>query len=99
MLTNNVREWEPLWRAKLPIDEIFEVVVDSAFVGMRKPEPEIYALTLERLGLPARRARSSTTSRSTSRPRGSWGCTRCGSATRGRRSRSWTRCWAPELRH
>ncbi len=31
--TNNVREWEPLWRAKLPIDEIFDVVVDSAFVG------------------------------------------------------------------
>jgi epoxide hydrolase-like predicted phosphatase len=51
MLTNNVREWEPLWRAKLPeIDEIFEVVVDSAFVGMRKPEREIYDLTLERLG-------------------------------------------------
>jgi putative hydrolase of the HAD superfamily len=51
MLTNNVREWEPLWRAKLPeIDEIFEVVVDSAFVGMRKPEPEIYELTLSRLG-------------------------------------------------
>jgi putative hydrolase of the HAD superfamily len=51
LLTNNVREWEPLWRAKLPdIDEIFEVVVDSAFVGMRKPEPGIYQLTLERLG-------------------------------------------------
>ena len=51
LLTNNVREWEPRWRALLPeIDEIFEVVVDSAFVGMRKPEPEIYALTLERLG-------------------------------------------------
>jgi putative hydrolase of the HAD superfamily len=50
MLTNNVREWEPLWRAKLPVDEIFEVVVDSAFVGMRKPEREIYDLTLERLG-------------------------------------------------
>jgi putative hydrolase of the HAD superfamily len=50
MLTNNVREWEPLWRAKLPVDEIFELVVDSAFVGMRKPEPEIYELTLERLG-------------------------------------------------
>jgi putative hydrolase of the HAD superfamily len=26
------------------------VVVDSGFVGMRKPEPEIYELTLERLG-------------------------------------------------
>jgi putative hydrolase of the HAD superfamily len=51
LLTNNVREWEPLWRAKLPdIDEIFEVVVDSAFVGMRKPEPGIYEFTLERLG-------------------------------------------------
>jgi putative hydrolase of the HAD superfamily len=51
LLTNNVREWEPLWRAKLPeLDEIFEVVVDSAFVGMRKPERRIYELTLERLG-------------------------------------------------
>jgi len=51
MLTNNVREWEPLWRAKLPdIDEIFELVVDSAFVGMRKPDHAIYTLTVERLG-------------------------------------------------
>jgi putative hydrolase of the HAD superfamily len=51
LLTNNVREWEPLWRAKLPdVDELFEVVVDSGFVGMRKPEPEIYELTLRRLG-------------------------------------------------
>ena len=50
ILTNNVREWEPLWRAKLEVDEIFELVVDSAFVGMRKPEPGIYELTLERLG-------------------------------------------------
>jgi putative hydrolase of the HAD superfamily len=50
MLTNNVREWEPLWRAKLPVDEIFEVVVDSAFVGMRKPQRDIYELTLDRLG-------------------------------------------------
>ena len=49
MLTNNVREWEPLWRAMLPVDEIFELVVDSAFVGMRKPEPEIYHLTLDRI--------------------------------------------------
>ena len=51
LLTNNVREWEPLWRAKLPdVDEIFEVIVDSAFVGMRKPDPAIYTLTVERLG-------------------------------------------------
>ena len=51
--TNNVREWERLWRAKLPVDELFEVVVDSAFVGTRKPERRIYELTLERLGLGA----------------------------------------------
>lgn len=53
MLTNNVREWEPRWRSMLPVDEIFELVVDSAFVGMRKPNAEIYELTLERLGGPA----------------------------------------------
>ncbi len=51
--TNNVREWEPLWRRMLPVDEIFDVVVDSAFVGTRKPEPRIYELTLARLGVDA----------------------------------------------
>jgi putative hydrolase of the HAD superfamily len=53
LLTNNVREWEPRWRAMAPIDDIFELVIDSAFVGMRKPEPAIYELTLARLGVPA----------------------------------------------
>jgi putative hydrolase of the HAD superfamily len=53
MLTNNVREWEPMWRSMLPVDEIFETVVDSGFVGCRKPEPRIYEMTLERLDLPA----------------------------------------------
>ena len=54
--TNNVREWEQLWRAKLPVDELFDVVVDSAFVGVRKPERQIYELTLERLGVAAEAA-------------------------------------------
>lgn len=53
LLTNNVREWEPRWRAMFPVDSLFEVVVDSAFVGMRKPEPAIYALTCSRLGVGA----------------------------------------------
>jgi putative hydrolase of the HAD superfamily len=53
MLTNNVKEWEPRWRSMLPVDEVFEIVVDSAFVGLRKPDPAIYRLTLERLDLPA----------------------------------------------
>jgi len=56
LCTNNVREWEPRWRAMLPVDELFEVVVDSAFVGARKPEPRIYEIVLERLGgVPAER--------------------------------------------
>lgn len=49
MLTNNVREWEPRWRSMLPVDELFETVVDSGFVGMRKPEREIFELTHERV--------------------------------------------------
>jgi epoxide hydrolase-like predicted phosphatase len=54
--TNNVREWESRWRAMLPVEAIFDVVVDSAFVGTRKPERRIYELTLERLGVDARSA-------------------------------------------
>jgi putative hydrolase of the HAD superfamily len=53
LCTNNVREWEPRWRSMLPVDAIFEIVVDSGFVGVRKPDRRIYELTLERLALPA----------------------------------------------
>ncbi|HEX4806555.1 MAG TPA: HAD family phosphatase [Conexibacter sp.] len=53
ILTNNVREWEPLWRSMLPIDELFELVVDSGFEGLRKPDARIYELTLARLGVAA----------------------------------------------
>jgi putative hydrolase of the HAD superfamily len=49
LLTNNVREWEHLWRSMLPVDEIFELVIDSGFVGVRKPDPRIYELTIARL--------------------------------------------------
>ncbi len=52
ILTNNVREWQPLWRARLDADDLFELIVDSGFEGVRKPEPEIYALVLDRLQLP-----------------------------------------------
>ena len=54
--TNNVREWEERWRSKLPVDEIFDDVIDSAFVGTRKPEAQIYELTLGRLGVEAAQA-------------------------------------------
>ena len=55
LLTNNVREWEERWKAMIPgVEELFEVIVDSAFVGMRKPDPRIYHLTCERLRLEPR---------------------------------------------
>lgn len=50
LCTNNVREWEPLWRAMLPVDDLFETVVDSGFVGVRKPDRRIYEIVLARLG-------------------------------------------------
>ena len=49
LLTNNVVEWEHLWRATVPA-ELFDVVVNSAHEGVRKPAPEIYERVLERLG-------------------------------------------------
>jgi putative hydrolase of the HAD superfamily len=51
ILTNNVREWEARWQGLVPeLHDIFEFIVDSAFVGMRKPDPEIYELVLSRFG-------------------------------------------------
>jgi putative hydrolase of the HAD superfamily len=51
LLTNNVKEWGDHWRATFPVDELFEIVVDSSEVGMRKPDPRIYLLTCERVGV------------------------------------------------
>jgi putative hydrolase of the HAD superfamily len=51
LLTNNVVEWGPRWRPMVPVDELFDDVVDSAHVGMRKPDPAIYVLAYERLGV------------------------------------------------
>ena len=38
-------------------DELFDVVVISGELGIRKPAPEIYALAAERLGRPPERVR------------------------------------------
>jgi epoxide hydrolase-like predicted phosphatase len=56
ILTNNVREFRPLWWPMAAYDELFDVIVDSHEVGCRKPDPAIYRLTLDRLGVPAARA-------------------------------------------
>ena len=51
--TNNVREWSERWQAIVPVAEIFDVIVDSSFVGVRKPDPRIYELVLGELGVEA----------------------------------------------
>lgn len=53
LLTNNAREFEEFWVPLLPLDELFDDVVDSSAVGLRKPDPRIYELSLERLGVDA----------------------------------------------
>lgn len=50
VVTNNVREFGDGWRGLLPVDELFDLVVDSSSEGVRKPDPEIFHRTLWRLG-------------------------------------------------
>ena len=50
LVTNNVAEFRAYWRPMLPLDELFDVVIDSSEVGIRKPNPAIYQLALDRLG-------------------------------------------------
>jgi putative hydrolase of the HAD superfamily len=50
LVTNNAREFGPCWKHRLPYDDLFHTIVDSCEVGLRKPDPRIYELTLERLG-------------------------------------------------
>src|SRR5262245_42022154 len=38
LLTNNVREWEPLWRARLPGAAIFALGLRAGFGGRRTPQ-------------------------------------------------------------
>tara|TARA_B110000503_G_scaffold53510_1_gene85978 strand:- start:12136 stop:12795 length:660 start_codon:yes stop_codon:yes gene_type:complete len=47
IITNNVVEFREGWRAMLPVDELFDFVVDSSEVGMRKPNPAIFEKALE----------------------------------------------------
>ena len=73
--------------------ELFDGVVISGEVGMRKPTPEIYELGAERIGARARAsACSSTTCRSTSSRRPSWGWRPSTTAMPSRRSPSSSVC-------
>ena len=50
LVTNNAREFRERWIQLIPVDELFDVIIDSSEVGVRKPDPRIFHLALERLG-------------------------------------------------
>lgn len=52
LLTNDATDWLGAgWRATWWLRDAFEVMVDAAEEGLRKPAPEIYLRCAERLGL------------------------------------------------
>jgi epoxide hydrolase-like predicted phosphatase len=53
IITNNVTELKDAWRSMLPVDELFDFVIDSSEVGMRKPNPAIFEKALTTGGLRA----------------------------------------------
>ena len=53
LVTNNALEFRDYWRRSIPLDELFHHVIDSSEVGMRKPDPKIFELALEQLGVEA----------------------------------------------
>ena len=56
LVTNNVKEASKQWREMVPVDELFDVIIDSSEVGMRKPNPAIFQHALELLGVAPERA-------------------------------------------
>jgi epoxide hydrolase-like predicted phosphatase len=50
LITNNVAEASGAWRSLVAVDDLFDVVIDSSAVGMRKPSPEIFQHALAELG-------------------------------------------------
>ena len=51
LLTNAVPEFRPVIEETIRVDELFDVVIDSSKVGLRKPDPKIYELTAHQLGV------------------------------------------------
>mgnify|MGYP003339399839 FL=1 len=50
ILANNVREFREMWWPLMDFEDVFDTIVDSHEVAMRKPNPDIYHLTMNRLG-------------------------------------------------
>lgn len=55
-VTNNVAEFGDVWRRMIPVDELFDTIVDSCQAGVRKPDRRIFELALSDLDVSAGRA-------------------------------------------
>ena len=55
-VTNNVAEFGTGWRSMVPVDDLFDVVVDSCHAGVRKPNTKMFSLALDELGVAPERA-------------------------------------------
>ena len=57
ILTNNVREFRDAWWPLMDFGTVFNAIVDSHEIGMRKPNPAIYHHTMDLIGaVPGRTA-------------------------------------------
>ncbi|HET6810982.1 MAG TPA: HAD family phosphatase [Acidimicrobiales bacterium] len=55
-VTNNVAEFGEAWRSMIPVDDLFDVIVDSCRAGVRKPDARMFELALAELSVRAERA-------------------------------------------
>ena len=46
ILSNNILEFSPSWKSMLP-ENVFDGIIDSSEVGIRKPDPKIFTLALQ----------------------------------------------------
>lgn len=51
IVTNNIAEFGSTWRGLIAVDDLFDDVVDSSAVRLRKPDARIFHLACERLGV------------------------------------------------
>jgi epoxide hydrolase-like predicted phosphatase len=50
IVTNNAREFREAWMSLLPFEELFDALVDSSELGIRKPDARIFHHALRELG-------------------------------------------------
>jgi putative hydrolase of the HAD superfamily len=51
IVTNNVREWEPYWKAMLGDRLPWAHVIDSCRIGYRKPDPKFFTIAQDAAGV------------------------------------------------